>query len=31
VEEGRMLLDLRTVLSAAEDAQIARALIEAAA
>jgi L-seryl-tRNA(Ser) seleniumtransferase len=28
VEEGRVLLDLRTVLSAAEDAEIARALIE---
>ena len=31
VEEGRVLLDLRTVLSAAEDAEIARALIETAA
>ncbi|HET9283542.1 MAG TPA: L-seryl-tRNA(Sec) selenium transferase, partial [Candidatus Angelobacter sp.] len=31
VEEGRVLLDLRTVLSAAEDAEIARALIKTAA
>lgn len=30
VEEGRVLLDLRTVLSTAEDAEIARALIETA-
>jgi L-seryl-tRNA(Ser) seleniumtransferase len=31
VEEGRVLLDLRTVLLPAEDAEIARALLQAAA
>ncbi len=31
VEDGRVLLDLRTVLSAAEDTEIARALLQASA